>query len=142
MTNAPISRPEALAALKARVDALYLNYVFPVLSTLRIGEDASAAAQEAELLAAAKAAGILVRRYILPADVPMSDAEELIREVNVDVLLSALLLIRPMPQTLDPDALERKIIPTKRIAAPVRPGEDPIPTLLSRVVDAAEGKTL
>ena len=142
MTNAPISRPEALAALKARVDALYLNYVFPVLSTLRIGEDASALAREADLLEAAGAAGILVRRYILPADVPMSDAEELIREVNVDVLLSSLLLIRPMPQTLDPDALEQKIIPAKRLAVPDLPGEDPIPALLCRVVDAAEGKTL
>ena len=34
------------AALKARVDALYLDYIFPVLATLRVGEDASAAALE------------------------------------------------------------------------------------------------
>ena len=142
MTNAPISGPAALAALKARVDALYLNYIFPVLSTLRIGEDASACAREADLLEAAQAAGILVRRYILPADVPMSDAEELIRSVNADMLLSSLMLIRPMPETLDPEVLEQRIDPAKRIAAPALPGEDPIPTLLSRVADAAERKAL
>ena len=142
MTNAPITGPAALAALKARVDALFLNYVFPVLSTLRVGENASACAQEADLLEAAEAAGILVRRYILPADVPMSDAEELIRSINADVLLTSLLLIRPMPESLDPDVLEQKIEPAKRITAPVLPGEDPIPTLLCRVIDAAERKAL
>jgi 5,10-methylene-tetrahydrofolate dehydrogenase/methenyl tetrahydrofolate cyclohydrolase len=124
--------------LRARVDALYLNYIFPVLATLRVGEDPAACALEQELLSAAKAARILVRRYILPADAPVADAEELVREVNADFLLSALLLIRPLPEALDPHALEEQLRPEKRIAAPVPAGEDPILTLLSRVADAAE----
>ena len=125
-------------ALKARVDALYLEYIFPVLATLRIGEDPEALEQEEELLEAAKSAGIRVRRYIMPADLSAADAEELIREINADVLLSALLLLRPLPATLDADALEEKLCPEKRISDPVPAGEDPILTLLNRVADAAE----
>ncbi len=135
------SAPEAsLAALKARVDALCTEYIFPVLATARIGEDPAAVRFEAELLRTARAVGVRVRRYILPADTPTSDAEELVREVNADFLLSAMLLIRPMPETLDPEALEQGILPGKRISDPIPAGEDPILTLLCRVADAAERK--
>ena len=127
------------AALKARVDALYLEYIFPVLATLRVGEDASAAALEETLLQGARAAGIRVRRYILPAGVPASDALELIREVNADLLLSALLVLRPMPEELDPAALEAALRPEKRLPQP-EAGEEGILMLLSRVADAAERK--
>ena len=129
-----------LGALKARVDAMYLEYIFPVLATARVGEDPAAVRFEQELFQSAKAVGVKVRRYILPADTPVSDAEELVREVNADFLLSAMLLIQPMPETLDPEALERKLLPEKRISEPIPAGEDPILTLLCRVADAAERK--
>ena len=136
MTNEHTCSAEALAALKARVDALYLEYVFPVLATIRVGEDAGAVAREEELLRLARAVNVRVRRYILPAEVPEADVTELIREVNVDFLLSALLLIRPMPESLDPSALEEKILPQKRLSGP-EDAADPL-TLLTRVADAAE----
>ncbi len=136
--NNPAETMSQLPALRARVDALYLEYVFPVLATLRVGEDPEAAAFERELFEAAGIAGVKVRRYILPAEVPASDAEELVREVNVDFLLTSLLLIRPLPEDLDADALEQKLLPEKRISDPIPAGEDPVFTLLTRVVDAAE----
>ena len=121
-----------LEALKARVDALYLEYVFPVLATLRLGEDPAAVDFEAELLAAAKAAGIKLRRYIMPEDLSQEDVAGLIREINADRLLSALLLLRPLPAHLDEAELLAMIDPKKAL--------DPAPcaALLARVCDAAE----
>ena len=123
-----------LEALKARVDALYLEYVFPVLATLRLGEDPAAVAREAELLAAARAAGIKVRRYIMPEDLSMEDVTELIRGINQDALLSAFLLLEPLPAHLDAAAVKALIDPKKAL------GPAPCAELLSRVCDAAEAQ--
>lgn len=121
-----------LEELKARVDALYLEYVFPVLATLRLGEDPAAVAFEKELLTAAEAAGVRVRRYIMPADLTQAEVEQLIREINADFLLTSLLVLRPLPQHLDEAALLALIAPKKALEAA------PCETLLTRVVDAAQ----
>lgn len=121
-----------LTALKARVDALYLEYVFPVLAALRLGEDAKAVAYETELLAAAKAAGVRVRRYIMPDDLSQEDVAGLIREINLDPLLSAFLLLEPLPAHLDATALKAAVVPEKALEA------GPVLNLLSCVCDAAE----
>ena len=118
--------------LKSRVDALYLEYIFPVLATLRLGEDPAAAAYEAELYDAAKAAGIKLRRYIMPEDLTVEDVAQLIREINLDSLLSAFLLLEPLPAHLDAAALKALIDPGKALEAA------PPCELLSRVCDAAE----
>ena len=124
-----------LTALKARVDALYLEYVFPVLAALRLGEDAEAVAYETELLAAAKAAGVRVRRYIMPDDLSQEDVAGLIREINLDPLLPAFLLLEPLPAHLDATALKAAVAPEKALEA------GPVLNLLSRVCDAAERNT-
>ena len=118
--------------LKARVDALYLEYIFPVLATVRLGEAPEALRLEAELLAAAKAAGVIVRRYILPAELSQQELEPLIRQINGDRLLSALLLVPPLPAHLDAAALQAMVAPEKALVA-ASPAE-----LIDRVIDAAE----
>ena len=101
--------------LKARVDALYLNYVFPVLATLRVGEDPAAVSYENGLRRAAEATGVLVRRYILPARVSTAEVAGLIDQINADPLLSGLLLLRPLPAELDEAALCANIAPQKDV---------------------------
>lgn len=118
--------------LKARVDALYLEYVFPVLATLRLGEDPAAVEYENELLAAAKAAGIRVRRYIMPADLSFDELAQLIRQINADFLLSAFLLLEPLPAQLDAAELKALVDPRKALEPA------PVPELLEAVADAAE----
>ena len=127
-----ISELSKLSELKRRVDALYIEYVFPVLATLRLGEDPDSVAYEAELYEAAKAAGIKYRRYIMPADLRFDEVAQLIREINLDPLLSAFLLLEPLPAQLDAAALKALVDPKKAL--------DPAPAeaLLARVADAAE----
>ncbi len=125
-------RDARLAGLKARVDALYVEYIFPVLATVRVGEDAEAVRYEAELRDAAEAAGVILRRYILPADTEQTDIEGLIRQINADSLLSALLLVQPLPARMDAASLRTQIDPKKTVDA------DTCELLLQHVIDAAE----
>lgn len=121
-----------LSALKARVDALYLNYIFPVLATVRVGKAAEAVRFEDELRAAAERSGVILRRYILPADTAQADIEALIRQMNADALLPALLLVQPLPPQMDAAALQALIAPEKAMEALA------CPALLQRAIDAAE----
>lgn len=118
--------------LKARVDALYLEYIFPVLATVRLGEDPGAVAWEAGLLDAARAVGIRVRRYILPEDLNGAELAGLIRQIDAEPLLSALLLLRPLPDALAGREPDFELAPGKALRAA------PWTELLSRVADAAE----
>lgn len=134
------------AELKARVDALYLQYIFPVLATVRAGEDPEAVRFEAELLAAARDTGVRIRRYMVPADTEQDQIARLIREINGDRLLSALVLIQPLPADYDREALAALTAPEKDVTGE-NPGspcrsrvETPLnPTrIMGRVIDAAE----
>ena len=115
-----------LSALKARVDALYLNYIFPVLATVRVGEAAEAVRYEDELRAAAERSSVILRRYILPADTAQADIEALIRQINADALL------RSEDRALIAAALQALIVPEKAMEALS------CPALLQRAIDAAE----
>ena len=106
---------ELQAELKARVDSLYLEYIFPVLATVRVGDDPGAISYENGLLKAARMTGVRVRRYIFPADTAQADIETLIRQINADPLLSGLLLLRPFPESYDEDALTSLIAPAKDV---------------------------
>ena len=124
-----------MSDLKNHVDALYLEYIFPVLATLRLGENPETVAYEAELYEAAKAAGVKLRRYIMPEDLTAEDVTRLIREINLDPLLSAFLLLEPLPAHLDAAALKALIDPKKALEPA------PCEALLARVCDAAEAQS-
>ncbi len=128
-----------LEELKTRVDALYLEYVFPVLATVRIGEDPEAVAFEKTLLEAARATGVKVRRYMFPlGDVTAPEMEELLRQAGADFLLSAILLERPLPQGWDAAALDGQIPEKKRLCQPADGSAESAAALLKAVIDAAE----
>lgn len=138
------SDPGRLAALKTRVDALYLEYIFPVLATVRAGEDPAAVDYEKALLEAAKATGVRMRRYIFPADTDRADLALLIRQINEDPLLSALVLLRPLPVPADGEALAALIAPGKTVdgsegkQASDSSLDELAAELMGRVIDAAE----
>lgn len=129
---------DALSALKARVDALYPEYVFPVLATIRIGDDPGAADFEQLLLEAARAAGVRVRRYIFPVRVTAAEIEGLLRQAGADFLLSAILLERPLPAGWDAAALDAQIPAAKRLSQPADGSAASAAALLEAVIDAAE----
>lgn len=101
--------------LKNRVDALYTQYVFPVLATIRVGERDDDVSYEKGILTRCEKVGVRVRRYILPAQVTQEDLEGLIDELNANRLISGILLFRPLPKTFDEAALCARIAPEKDV---------------------------
>ena len=133
--------PNACTDLKTRVDALYLEYIFPVLATVRVGEDPTALELEAALVRGAKESGVRLRRYMVPADTPEAEIARLLRETNADFLLSAVLLLSPLPAGWDEAALQALIAPEKRLRLPADCAPEAAACrLLEQTADAAERK--
>lgn len=101
--------------LKNRVDALYTQYIFPVLATVRVGERDDDVSYEKGILARCEKVGVKVRRYILPGRVTQADLEGLIDELNANALISGILLFRPLPKGFDEQSLCEKIAPQKDV---------------------------
>ena len=101
--------------LKSRVDALYTQYIFPVLATIRVGEREDDVSYEKGILARCEKVGVKVRRYILPERVTQADLEGLIDELNANMLISGILLFRPLPKGFDEAALCAQIAPSKDV---------------------------
>lgn len=95
--------------LKRRVDALYTQYIFPVLATIRVGEREDDVSYEKGILSRCEKVGVKVRRYILPDTVTQQDLEGLIDELNANALISGILLFRPLPKGFDEQALCERI---------------------------------
>lgn len=133
--------PTDISELKTRIDALYLEYVFPVLATVRIGEAPETVRFEQVLLESARAAGVKVRRYIFPETVEAPEIESLLRQAGADFLLSAILLERPLPDGWDGACLDAQIPPEKRLAQPVDGSQAAAAALLWAVTDAAERRS-
>lgn len=101
--------------LKNRVAALYNQYIFPVLATIRVGERGDDVSYEKGILSRCEQIGIKVRRYILPETVTQADLEGLIDELNANMLISGILLFRPLPKQFDEQALCERISAKKDI---------------------------
>ena len=101
--------------LKNRVEALCLQYIFPVLATVRVGERDDDVSYEKGILARCEKIGVRVRRYILPEHVTQQDLEGLIDELNENRLISGILLFRPLPKGIDEAALCAKLAPEKDV---------------------------
>lgn len=95
--------------LKSRVEALQLQYIFPVLATVRVGERDDDVSYERGILARCEKVGVKVRRYILPDCVTQADLISLIDELNANSLISGVLLFRPLPKGFDEAALCERI---------------------------------
>lgn len=105
--------------LKNRVDALYTQYIFPVLATIRVGERDDDVSYERGILARCEKVGVKVRRYILPDTVTQQDLEGLIDELNANTLISGILLFRPLPKGFDEQALCERIAVKKDVDSAV-----------------------
>lgn len=101
--------------LKSRVEALQLQYIFPVLATVRVGARDDDVSYEKGILARCEKLGVKVRRYILPDTVTQAELEGLIDELNANPLISGILMFRPLPKTFDEAALCARISPKKDV---------------------------
>lgn len=85
----------------------------PKLVAIQIGENASSAVYVANQKKAAEALGITYELKTLPAGASQVEIEALIKALNVDNAVSAIMLQLPVPKGIDAQKLVRTIAPDK-----------------------------
>lgn len=85
----------------ARAEALRARGVVPTLAIIRVGEREDDLSYERGALKRAEAAGVEVRRFILPEDCTQGELLQAIADVNVNPAIHGCLMFRPLPSHLD-----------------------------------------
>ena len=101
-------------AIKIEVESLKAKYKkAPKLLAIQIGENASSAVYVKAQKNVAESLGIEYELKILPADTTQERAEELIRDLNKDPNVTAIILQLPVPKGVDAKVLAKMIAPDK-----------------------------
>lgn len=95
--------------IKNKTEKLKAQGVYPTLAVLSVGEEGDNEAYLRGLSKQAEACGIELLSENLPADVSQSRAEEALRELGNDPAIHGILLLRPLPKSLNETALCRLI---------------------------------
>lgn len=96
-------------SLSARVVSLKEQGVVPTLAIVRVGARPDDLSYERTALKRADSLGIATRVFELPDTASQSDLEATIDQINADDTIHGCLMFRPLPNTLDEDALCQRL---------------------------------
>ena len=114
--GAPVA--DALDARTAeRVAELERAGIEPTLAIVRVGEDPSQVSYERGAVKRCDRVGIGVRHEVLAADASQEEALACIERLNGDSRVHGILLLQPLPKSLDADAVRNAIAPEKDVDA-------------------------
>lgn len=89
--------------------------IIPCLTIIRVGARPDDLAYERGAKKRMEAAGIICKVLELPEDIGQTEFEEEFRKVNEDKSVHGILLFRPLPGTLDEEAIKKMIHPLKDV---------------------------
>lgn len=101
------------AEILSRTPALYEQGVVPTLAIVRVGENPSDIAYENGAVKKAKKLGMQPEKFICPADIEQGDLIEVIKAINNDEKIHGILLLQPLPASIDADAVRNALCPEK-----------------------------
>lgn len=101
--------------LVERVAKLKAGGVEPSLAIVRLGDEADDLSYERGALNRAEKAGVKVKVFDLPRDLPQEDLEQVILEINQDDSLHGCLIFRPLPGQIDEEKIAALLAPAKDI---------------------------
>jgi len=108
---------EVANAMKERLiaenAALIAKGVTPCLAIVRVGERPDDLAYERGALKRFEGLGIAVKVFAFPEDIGQDEFEAEFEKINRDESVHGILMFRPLPKTLDEEAIIRKIDPAK-----------------------------
>jgi len=108
---------EVANAMKERLIAenadLIAQGVTPCLAIVRVGERQDDLAYERGALKRFEGLGIAVKVSVFPEDISQADFETEFKKVNEDASVHGILLFRPLPKSLDENAVLKMIDPEK-----------------------------
>lgn len=100
---------------KAQAQALREKGIVPTLAIIRVGEKADDIAYETGACKRAAAVGVAVLQLILPANASEKELEQTIYMVNDDPNIHGVLLLRPLPRTMNEERLVGLLAPEKDV---------------------------
>ncbi len=114
LKGAPVA--EALTA-KTAAEAAFLREkgVVPTLAILRVGERPEDLSYERGALKRCAAASVEVRSVVLPPEVSQAELMQTLEALNGDDAVHGILMMRPLPATLDNEAARRALLPAKDV---------------------------
>lgn len=99
--------------LLKRTPALYERGIVPALAIVRVGENPSDIAYENGAVKKARKLGLQPEKYICPADIAQEDLIQVIKAINQDEKIHGILLLQPLPKSIDADAVRNTLSPKK-----------------------------
>lgn len=107
---------EALSLrLSEQAQTLRAGGVAPTLAILRVGERPDDLAYERGAMKRCEKLGVAVKSLVLNADCAQAELMEAVRSVNEDAGIHGLLMLRPLPKTLDENAACEALRPEKDV---------------------------
>lgn len=89
------------AETSEKVSALNARGITPCLAVLRVGENAGALSYERGTVKCCHRVGVAVKPVVLPADTTQNKLNKTIEELNRDEKIHGVLILTPLPKTLD-----------------------------------------
>lgn len=120
LRGAPVAAA-IMSDVSGRAGALGERGIAPTLAILRVGERADDLAYERGAVKRADAAGIAVRRFVLPEGCSQDALMRAIDAINRDASIHGCLMMRPLPKQLDEAAATSALAVTKDVDG-VTPG--------------------
>ena len=114
LKGAPVAKA-LTEELVGRVEGLKAAGITPTLAIVRVGERDDDLSYERGATKRCDAVGIVVKKFVLPADCTQGDLMGVIAEVNADATIHGCLMFRPLPKTLDEAAACAALDPAKDV---------------------------
>lgn len=114
LRGAPVAQ-ELTEELVHRVATLSQHSVTPTLAIVRVGERPDDLSYERAALKRAEKVGVKVRRVVLPATCSQTDVIAAVEVINADDGVHGCLIFRPLPASIDEDAVAAALDPAKDV---------------------------
>lgn len=101
--------------MKTDITSLAEKGITPRLAILRVGEREDDISYERGAMKRCETVGVDVKNVILPGDVSQEELIDTVRELNEDDGIHGVLIFRPLPKTLDEEAVRRALKPEKDV---------------------------
>lgn len=108
-------RDQILKSVKSDMKQLKAANILPTLAIIRIGDDAPAQSYEQSAYRTMNSVGIAVKRYSFSQELSQQLLIDKIQQLNTDSSIHGVMVMQPLPLTIDCQLIAQKIHPLKDV---------------------------
>ena len=106
---------EMMTQVRERIQRLQDRGILPTAAIVRFGENPDDIAYERSIIRKAEEVGARVRSCVLPPQIGQNEAEELLEALSADSDIHGILILKPLPESIDAKRFLSKLVPEKDI---------------------------